>query len=285
MPTAPSIRTRTKQIAAWIAATLGIVVIGGFDYITGIQLRVYPLYFLPVSLLAWQVGRSGALIAAVLSAVAWEISNLLAGLEFSHPGIWVGNTVVQAISFATVGLLIATLKVSLLRERGLSRTDPLTALLNSRAFFEEAARILSLCRRKGRPVTLAYVDLDNFKAVNDRLGHQSGDDLLCSVAASLQVSTRPSDLCARLGGDEFIILLPEADSHEATAVLQRLRLTLSETVAPDKNPVTCSIGAVTFPTVPDSLEDMIRAADSSMYAAKSAGKNRLHHQVAGEDGG
>jgi diguanylate cyclase (GGDEF)-like protein len=285
MPTAPSIRTRTKQIAAWIAATLGIVVIGGFDYITGIQLRVYPLYFLPVSLLAWQVGRSGALIAAVLSAVAWEISNLLAGLEFSHPGIWVGNTVVQAISFATVGLLIATLKVSLLRERGLSRTDPLTALLNSRAFFEEAARILSLCRRKGRPVTLAYVDLDNFKAVNDRLGHQAGDDLLCSVAASLQVSTRPSDLCARLGGDEFIILLPEADSHEATAVLERLRLTLSETVAPDKNPVTCSIGAVTFPTVPDSLEDMIRSADSSMYASKTAGKNRLHHQVAGEDGG
>jgi GGDEF domain-containing protein len=68
-------------------------------------------------------------------------------------------------------------------------------------------------------------------------------------------------------------------------VLQRLRLTLSETVAPDKNPVTSSIGAVTFPTVPDSLEDMIRSADSSMYAAKSAGKNRLHHQVAGEDGG
>jgi diguanylate cyclase (GGDEF)-like protein len=284
LPIAPSVPTRTSQVAVWIAATLGIVAIGGFDYATGIELRVFPFYFLPISLLAWHAGRSGALVSAVLSAAAWEISNLLGGLDFSHPGIWIGNTVVQAVSFATVGLLIATLKGSLLRERGLSRTDPLTALLNSRAFFEEAARILSLCRRQGRPVTLAYVDLDNFKAVNDRLGHQAGDDLLCSVAVSLKASTRPSDLCARLGGDEFVVLLPETDSHEASGVLERLRSTLSETVAQDRNPVTCSIGAVTFPTVPDNLEEMIRSADSSMYAAKTEGKDRVHHQVVSKDG-
>lgn len=272
------------RLAVWIVAVLGIGVIGGFDFITGIELRVFPLYFVPISFLAWHAGRPGALMAAVLSAGAWEISNLLAGLQFSHSALWIGNTLVQAISFATVGLLIASLKDSLLRERGLSRTDPLTPLLNSRAFYEEAARVLSLCRRNGRPVTVVYVDLDNFKAVNDRLGHQAGDDLLRDVAASLQASTRPSDLCARLGGDEFVVLLPEADAQEASVVLQRLRLTLSETVTLDRNPVTCSIGAVTFLTVPDSLEDMVRSADSRMYAAKSEGRNRLLHHLAGGDG-
>jgi diguanylate cyclase (GGDEF)-like protein len=195
------------------------------------------------------------------------------------------NTLVQAASFAIVGLLIAALRGALIRERGLSRTDPLTSLLNIRAFYEEAAWILALCRRKGRPVTLAYLDLDNFKAVNDAMGHHAGDDLLRRVAALLRASTRPTDLCARLGGDEFAVLLPEVDPRDAAVTLERLLLRLSEAAASDTCRVTGSIGAITFTTVPEDLEDMVRAVDSRMYVAKAEGKNRLHLETAGRGGG
>jgi len=131
-----------------------------------------------------------------------------------------------------VGLLIATLRRSLTRERELSRTDPLTALSNSRAFYEEARRLLALCRRQHRPITVAYIDVDNFKAVNDRLGHQAGDELLKGIALQVRASIRPSDLSARLGGDEFAILLPELSQRDAGLTLERLRASLAAMAHP-----------------------------------------------------
>ena len=202
-------------------------------------------------------------------------------MRFSHVGIWVANTIVQAISFAIVGLLISTLRAAVIRERELSRVDSLTSLLNARAFYDEAGRILALCRRKGGPVTVAYIDLDNFKAVNDRLGHRAGDDLLRTVADVLRTCIRPSDLSARLGGDEFSILLPEVGPHEAAATLERLRSLLADTVASSAGPVSASIGGVTFITAPEDVEAMVQQADSRMYAAKATGKNRVHLDVAG----
>lgn len=275
-----SLQATPSRSIVWVVAVLGIVVIGGIDYYTGVELRVFPLYYAPISLLAWHVGTRSALLAAALSAASWLVFNMLAGLQMSSLGIWVGNTLVQGASFATVGYLIATLKGALTRERQLSRIDSLTSLLNRRAFYEDAEWMLALCRRKGRPVTLAYIDLDNFKAVNDTYGHQAGDDVLCRVSAVLHASLRPSDLCARLGGDEFAVLLPEADADDAAVALERLRTLLSTTIASDPSHITCSIGAVTFGSVPVSMDEMVRAADARMYAAKTEGKNRLHLETA-----
>lgn len=274
--------TVRNPLSVWIAGVLVIGFIGIVDYLSGAELRVFPLYYAPISFIAWYRGRSSAMAAAALSAMVWLISNLLAGLSFSDPGIVVANTLMQGASFAIVGFLIATLRVALLRERELSRTDPLTSLLNTRAFYEEASRVLALCRRKGRPVTAAYIDLDNFKAVNDGLGHQAGDDLLRDTAELLRTSVRPSDLSARLGGDEFAVLLPEVGPHEATATLERLRSLLADTFASSTCSVSCSVGGVTFMSAPDDVENMVRQIDSAMYLAKTAGKNRVHHVVAGD---
>lgn len=273
--------TIRHPLLVWIASALGVVVIAYVDFFTGVEVRVFPLYYAPITLVAWYGSRSGALIVAALCAAAWLSSNLLAGLRFSHVGIWVVNTIVQGVSFATVGLLISVLRAAVIRERQLSRADPLTSLRNARAFYDEASRILALCRRKGRPVTVAYIDLDNFKAVNDRLGHRAGDDLLRTVADVLRASIRPSDLSARLGGDEFSILLPEVGQREAAATLERLRSLLADAVASSAGPVSASIGGVTFITVPEDVEEMVQKADSRMYSAKAAGKNRVHLDVAG----
>lgn len=263
----------------WGLAALAAAVIGYFDFVTGTELRVYPLYFIPVSLVAWHRGRRGALIAATFCSLTWMASNFQAGREYSQPALWVVNTCVQGGSFATVGMLIATLRQALQRERELSRVDPLTALRNARAFYEEAGRALASCRRKGRPITIAYIDLDNFKSVNDRLGHQAGDDLLRAIGGVLQTSIRPSDLAARLGGDEFAVLLPEVGAKESEVTLERLRAVMSQAVDTRAVPVSVSIGAVSYLVPPAEIEVMVHDADARMYEAKASGKNRVRLDV------
>jgi diguanylate cyclase (GGDEF)-like protein len=196
-------------------------------------------------------------------------------MQFSQPVFWVANTAMQFVSFALVGYFIAVLHRSRAEAQALSRMDSLTHMLNSRAFYADAAPILALCRRHGRPVTLAYIDLDNFKNVNDRQGHAVGDELLAGVAAAIHATVRPSDLCARLGGDEFAVFLPELPGGEVAGVLERVRQKVAEAAATIDSSVTASVGAVTFGTAPPTLEDLVHRADEPMYAAKLAGRNRL----------
>jgi diguanylate cyclase (GGDEF)-like protein len=128
---------------------------------------------------------------------------------------------------------------------------------------------------------VAYVDCDDFKRVNDLLGHAEGDQLLAMVAATLRGETRAADVVARLGGDEFGLLLVDTDGPTAEALLQRLRLALLQVMREHGWKVTFSIGAVTFLVAPFSAEDMISRADQLMYATKRRGKNGLSHEVVG----
>jgi diguanylate cyclase (GGDEF)-like protein len=213
------------------------------------------------------------------------VSNYLAGLEYQFTQSWVINVLMQAVSFATVGLLIAAVRDALVRERERSRTDSLTSMLNRTGFYEEASRLVALCRRTSRPLTVAYVDLDHFKAVNDNLGHEAGDEVLRTVAGLLRVAIRPSDIAARMGGDEFVILFPEAGPVEAEATLERIRSSLAESLASGPVPVTGSIGGVTFTQVPERVEDVVSLGDSEMYTAKAGGRNRVSlHVVDGPEG-
>ena len=274
------IANRTR---AALLITGGVVLIAMVDFVSGIELRVFPLYYAPIALAAWTFGRPGALLTAGASALGWFAANQLAGQQYSHPLIWVANTIVQGSSFATVGLLVAYLRVTLFRERALRRTDPLSGMLYQRAFYDESDRLMGLCRRGRRPVTLAYLDLDNFKTVNDTLGHLAGDDLLCDVGQVLQAAVRSSDLVARLGGDEFAVLLPELGAAEAVQTLHRLRDAVAGVMRQSSAPVTMSIGAVTMMTAPGSVEEMVQRADTVMYQAKRDGKNRIRFEVVGAD--
>lgn len=269
---------RPKVVAACLTA-LGIALVGVVDYLSGVELRVYPLYYAPVSIAAWRLGRLPSAVTAILCTVSWAASNYAAGLRYSSPAVWTFNLVMQAFSFAAIGLLIASLRLSLAHERELSRTDDLTSLLNARAFHEEAGRILDLSRRKRHPVAVGYIDLDEFKSLNDALGHEAGNQVLRDVATVLRKAMRASDLTARVGGDEFAVFLPETNPDEARAVLERLAGRLTETLSRAPRLVTASIGGVAFLRVPASVEAMVHAADARMYAAKAAGRNRVDVQV------
>jgi diguanylate cyclase (GGDEF)-like protein/PAS domain S-box-containing protein len=167
------------------------------------------------------------------------------------------------------------LNQALQREKELARTDSLTGLANRRAFSEAAEMERARAARYGRPVTLAYVDLDNFKHVNDTLGHSVGDELLAAVARVLRENLRFTDTAGRLGGDEFAILLPETNANAAESALQKLRQILLRTMKARKWPVTFSIGAATFLDNATSVEEMVRFADELMYTVKKTGKNKI----------
>jgi len=173
------------------------------------------------------------------------------------------------------------LKHLLAKEHELARIDPLTTVPNRRAFYEALDKERVRTLRYHRPLTIAYLDIDNFKKVNDSLGHAVGDELLVEVAAGLKSSLRTSDYVGRLGGDEFAVLLPETDASAAKIVLRKLRQRLLEQMTAHSWQATFSIGAATFLDPPDSLDVMIRMADETMYAIKAHGKDNVSVSLVG----
>jgi len=169
----------------------------------------------------------------------------------------------------------ARLKLALKREKDDARADFLTHVANRRAFYEAASTESTRARRYHRPLTLLYIDLDNFKQVNDSLGHDVGDELLVHVATTLRSNVRTTDVVARLGGDEFTLLLPETDHNAASVVAEKLRTRLLDSMQAKKWPVTFSIGLASFAPPPASVDEMIKRADEAMYSAKLRGKNSV----------
>jgi diguanylate cyclase (GGDEF)-like protein len=158
-----------------------------------------------------------------------------------------------------------------------ARTDSLTGLLNRRAFLEEMDRHAARQSRDNEPATLMFVDLDNFKPVNDRLGHEAGDDVLRQTAALLRKTFRPTDLVARLGGDEFAIWLNGADHMTAAERAEFLRdavpRELADITGPDLPRVGVSIGiACREAADAEPLDSLMRRADRAMYEVKRGGR-------------
>jgi len=166
-----------------------------------------------------------------------------------------------------------------------ARTDPLTGLLNRRAFLEEVGRHLDRLDREDLPGTLMFADLDYFKPVNDRLGHEAGDQVLVRTAELLRNTVRPSDLVARLGGDEFALWLNGADHMTAAERADRLCADvpreLAEFAGDDARALSLSIGIATRPAGSDEpMDSLMRRADLAMYEVKRGGRG--HWRVAGE---
>ncbi len=172
-------------------------------------------------------------------------------------------------------MLVSELQKRLASERALSRVDALTALPNSRAFRERAEWLLAMARRTRHPITLAYLDLDNFKQVNDERGHQEGDRALKETAEVLKRQLRDVDLVARMGGDEFAVLLPETSCETARIALERVCAELRVVMQRNHWPVTASVGGVSYVRPPDTLDEAVRDADALMYQAKDHGKDRV----------
>ena len=150
-----------------------------------------------------------------------------------------------------------------------------TGINNSRNFYELAGIEVKRSHRQNDLITIAYLDMDDFKHVNDTRGHLEGDILLQTTANIIKTGTRQTDIIARLGGDEFAVLMPATDDKEAKIVLERIRAEIHDTFKSKNWDATISIGAATCIGQNCSVDSLIKSADCLMYEAKEAGKNRL----------
>ena len=215
-----------------------------------------------------------ALITATAAAATSVV--IVGGLSVS-PGTWF----VMLSAFCLAGFVVSYLRHRLSRLLSIlaraARVDPLTNVLNRGGFEERFAQEIERARRGSRPLTLLIADIDNFKAINDRFGHATGDRVLQGVAEVLSRSTRASDVVARLGGEEFGVLLPEAECDVGIEIAERIRHELIETPSVDGGPsmVTVSIGVASFPDDGSCGESLFRVADAAVYAAKDLGRDRV----------
>ena len=272
------VSTPQSPVARQVLRLVGYLLLTGLVYwvnaVTPPDARLGILYTIPVLLVTWTEGLLwGILFAAATTvlreAIAWE------QMPPDTPMIWrvvTGTAYLAVLAVAMAGL--QTLRRSQAQMARLIILDSLTNVLNARAFADRLGQELDRNRRYPRPLALMYMDLDNFKIINDTHGHQTGDAVLRLVADAMRSSVRQADVVGRLGGDEFAVLMPETDAPLADAAAKRLIAGLRNVFKGTPN-VTASIGVVSCTATDASTDDLLRRADQAMYDAKKSGKDRV----------
>ena len=262
---------RAVRLLGWAALVAGVYVLNAR---TPAELRLGILYVIPVLLAAWHDGMGwGIAFAAATTLLRFRV-----GIDQLPDATSLEIRVLDEVAYlAVVGVAIAGLS-QLRRTQGqlelLATHDPLTNVLNARAFARELAHELGRNRRYGRPLALIYLDLDDFKRVNDAHGHATGDAVLRLVADAMRAAVRQADVVGRLGGDEFGVLMPETDAAVAHAAASRLVGGI-RTVFRGTPSVTASIGVVAVSGTEAGTDELLRQADRAMYEAKRGGKDRV----------
>ena len=251
------------------------------DHYTGSDFFFSISYLIPIFLIAWFLGKWAGVIISIISAIlvsivstiAWFMTDILPESSPLHNTLPVWNTTAKFGFFLAFTYILSAMKSALEYERELARTDYLTSVANRRFFFEIAGAEIKRMLRHDRPFTLAYLDIDNFKNVNDRFGHNAGDEVLKTISKTIKNSLRMYDVVARVGGDEFTILLPETDTVNGRSVIERVRKNLAAAFPESKLRVTFSVGVITFRHFAGTVDEMVNMADSLMYTVKKSGKN------------
>ncbi|HTO98235.1 MAG TPA: diguanylate cyclase [Myxococcales bacterium] len=273
-----------------VLAVLAIGVVGLLDYVTGPWLSFALFYVLPVLGAAFWLGRGPALLASLAAGVVWFEAE-----AWGHRGEPTRTLMWNSMSRLLMLVGMAAMLVRIREDRRrlqvmnarlsdllqgaekLARTDPLTALPNRRAFIERLSAEMAHARRGGTPVCIAYIDIDNFKRINDERGHVEGDEFLKHMSQAIRDTVRESDFAARLGGDEFAVLFTDAKRSAVEPLAHRL-LARSRALG-DRYPgleVGASVGMAWFESAPEDPEVLLERADGAMYEAKkAAGKHRF----------
>jgi diguanylate cyclase (GGDEF)-like protein len=252
------------------------------DFEMGTEVALSVFYLVPIVLCAWFVHESaGAAMSLLSGAIAAYDTEVLSGLIYRN--VWVGiwASVSRLIFFLVAVWLVGRLRRNLGSIRQMAMTDSLTGAYNARAFIDFLQKEMERSRRYKRPISLMYLDLDNFKTINDTFGHQIGNSVLENVAATLKASVRLTDMVARLGGDEFAVLLPETAEEAARAIAARAEENMIREMKAHRWPLTFSAGVAVCREDYCTADELIRVADDLMYQVKRSGKNGILFQTPG----
>ena len=256
-------------------ALAGVLLISIPDALFGYEISLSVFYLCPVGIATWYAGRTSGVAIALISTLSSLAEYFTAAPVLASPGIMAWNGLLHLGFMLTVAYLLDSLRSRVEIVQELARSDPLTGIFNRRAFLEHLQYRLDLAARDAKSITLAYIDLDDFKRLNDDGGHAEGDRVLRRVASTLRESIRRSDVVARLGGDEFIVLINGADRTGVESLVAKVREALLRALDDEQVSVTCSVGCMRFPAPPPDADAAIRAADALMYKVKRQGKNAV----------
>lgn len=271
-----------RKFPSWVlvgASWLALALVAWADHLSGQDLQLEFFYLLPLAAVSWLCGRREGLVAAGLATVLWTLVDVTGRPVRSQPGLIVWNAAVELLFFSGLALLVSFMARQADNLRSLAREDALTGVANRRAFFGALTNAVDLAGRRESAWTITYVDVDDFKQINDRLGHNTGDDVLRAVAGTLKAATRRVDVVARLGGDEFGVLMPDTDQAQAETAVRKLQALLDAAMAEGGWPITFSIGATTFLAAPASPDAALAVADAQMYEVKHAQKAAVQFGV------
>jgi diguanylate cyclase (GGDEF)-like protein len=261
----------------------GIILIAGIgvaDFLTGYEIEFSLFCLIPISLLTWFAGRRLGVLASIVSAIVWLAADLASGHPYQNAAIYYWNTGIRLAFFLNVTFLLSALKKAFEREKELAKTDNLTGAVNARFFSELVDLEINRTLRYRHPLTVVYLDLDNFKTVNDRFGHTMGNKVLNTIVENARDHLRKTDVVARLGGDEFAFLLPETDQAAAQVIVTKIQSSLLDEMNRNNWPVTFSIGVLTcIVHIPPTSDELIKQADDLMYSVKNNGKNGIGYSV------
>ncbi len=247
------------------------------DAYLGPELSFSLFYVLPIGVAAWYADQAWGVALAFLGGALWLLGQVMTGVADERLWTSVWNGGIRIGMFLVVVSLLLRLRGALERERVLASVDLLTGLANSRYFLDRLQEEIDRANRYGDPFTVAYIDLDDFKIVNDRGGHAEGDRLLQIVAEAMQSSSRRTDVLARLGGDEFGILLPQTSFDGASPPIRKLLDRIVEEMLNEGWPVSASAGVVSFEAEFPDAGTALRAADLLMYEVKDRRKGGVRH--------
>lgn len=261
---------------------LSLVLVAGIawlDNLTGPSIHFGVFYLVPVAISTWFGGRIQGLALALAAVLLWVVTDVSWTPDQHYsPAAHLWNTSARLAQLLLFSWLVGVVRVQIDELKRHAERDPLTGLRNRRAFLDALSVEHHRLVRFRHPFSLAYIDLDNFKAVNDRQGHAEGDRLLTTVAQVMRERTRSTDVAARLGGDEFAVLLGETSSEAAVAAVRELEAALRRGMERRNWPVTFSIGVVTFRGPARSVEETLHLADQLMYLTKRGCKDAIRHQ-------
>ncbi|HWZ42689.1 MAG TPA: diguanylate cyclase [Candidatus Saccharimonadales bacterium] len=239
--------------------------------------HIFALFLVPISFAAWFISRPAGWVGAALASAVlftYEIQH-----NHERSAVVFLNFFLNMGMYSFFALITSQVRSMYAREQELSLHDPLTGLLNRRAMDGALGVESRRLRRRHYPFTLAYIDLDDFKKINDLHGHAMGDAYIQQLAMVLKSTVRATDFVARMGGDEFVLLLPETGPTAAQLAIAKVQENVLALIQQRAPAVTVSIGVITFETTAETPADMIRVADEAMYEVKHSGKNRVTYKI------
>ena len=264
------------RIVLWLSL-IAVLLLGVASFYSVAEVPHEIFYFFPTTICSWYGSKRSGLLVSTFSVI------VLFGVEVWHQGfdplLIFTYLLPTLLGLSSLAVIVTNFRSVHRFESLAAHTDNLTGINNTRGFYTELTGELLRSVRYEHHFTLAFLDVDDFKSINDSLGHAVGDKLLREVANCLKVSVRSTDVVGRLGGDEFAVLMPETEANQAKLAFENLLEALTVRMARHNWKVGFSIGVVTFEHLPGDIKGALKAADDLMYSAKLEGNSKAKYLV------